>query len=140
QSLANIADIDRQVREATQSACGTFMAAQASIASNQLAVTANQGAVMGVIQEQRAGERSILDILNAQQELLSGQIGLANAQHDATVAAYQLLAATGQMTARSLALDVPLYDPGVHYNESADPKRWIGLGAETPGSTGYILP
>jgi len=126
QSLANIADVDRQVRESTQTAWGTFNAAQASIASNEMAVVANQGAVMGVIQEQRAGERSILDILNAQQELLSGQIGLVNAQHDATVAAYQLLAASGQLTARAMALDVKLYDPQNHYN--SDASAWIGLG------------
>jgi outer membrane protein len=138
QQLANVADVDRQVRESTQSSWGTFMSAQASIASNELAVQADQAAVMGVIQEQRAGERSILDILNAEQELLTGQIGLANAQHDATVAAYQLLAATGQLRANSLTLDVPLYDPAVHYNENAN--KWIGLGPETPSSTGYILP
>jgi outer membrane protein len=126
QSLANVAEADRQVRQSTQAAWGTFTSAQASIASNEMAVLANQGAVMGVIQEQRAGERSILDILNAQQELLSGEIGLANAQHDATVAAYQLLAAGGQLTARSLALDVKLYDPLEHYN--SDASAWFGLG------------
>jgi TolC family type I secretion outer membrane protein len=138
QTLANVADVDRQVRENTQASWGTFMSAQASIASNELAVQANQAAVMGVIQEQRAGERSILDILNAQQELLGGQISLANAEHDATVAAFQLLAATGQLTARLLALDAPLYDPAVHYNENSG--KWIGLGTDTPGSTGYMLP
>ena len=138
QLLANVADVDRQVRESTQSAWGTFMAAQASIASNALSVQANQAAVMGVIQEQRAGERQILDILNAQQELLGAEISLATAQHDATVAAFQLLAATGQLNARFLTLDVPLYDPAVHYNE--DSSRWIGLGTETPASTGYIVP
>ncbi len=125
QSLANVTDADRQVREAAQSAWGTFTSAQASIASNELAVQANQGAVMGVLQEQRAGERSILDILNAQQELLSGEIGLTNAQHDATVAAFQLLASTGQLTAQSLALNVDLYDPLKHYNRDAS--AWIGL-------------
>ena len=126
QSIANIADIDRQVRESTQVAWGIFTTAQASIASNELAVEANQAAVAGVIEEQRAGERSILDILNAQQELLSGEVGLATAQHDATVAAFQLVAATGQLTARSLALDVKLYDPLVHYN--SDASAWFGLG------------
>jgi TolC family type I secretion outer membrane protein len=126
QSLANVADVDRQVRESAQSAWGTFTAAQASIASNQMAVVANQSAVMGVIQEQRAGERSILDILNAQQELLSGEIGLVNAQHDTLVAAYQLLAGSGQLTARSLALDVTLYDPLNHYK--SDASAWFGLG------------
>ncbi len=125
QSLANVTDADRQVRETTQSAWGIFTSAQASIASNELAVMANQSAVMGVLQEQRAGERSILDILNAQQELLAGEVGLANAQHDATVAGFQLLASTGQLTARSLALDVELYDPLKHYNRDA--AAWIGL-------------
>jgi outer membrane protein len=91
-----------------------------------LAVQANQAAVKGVIQEQRAGERSILDILNAQQELLSGQIGLASAQHDTAVAAYQLLAASGQLTARALGLDVPLYDPLEHYKSAGS--AWFGLG------------
>src|SRR5258706_12298796 len=85
QSLANVTDADRQVRQVAQSAWATFTSAQASIASNELAVQANLGAVMGVIQEQRAGERSILDILNAQNELLNGQTGLASAQQDATV-------------------------------------------------------
>jgi outer membrane protein len=126
QALANVADVDRQVREITQSAWGTFNSARASIASNEIAVQANQAAVMGVIQEQRAGERSVLDILNAQQELLSGQIGLVAAQHDATVAAYQLLAASGQLTARAMALDVKLYDPLDHYN--SDASAWVGLG------------
>jgi outer membrane protein len=125
QSLANIGDIDRQVRDSTQTAWGTFIAAQASIASNEMAVQASQSAVMGVIEEQRAGERSILDILNTQQDLLAGQIGLANAQHDATVAAYQVLAATGQLTARALSLDVKLYDPLEHYNR--DGSAWYGL-------------
>jgi outer membrane protein len=126
QSLADVTDADRQVRAFAQSAWGTFTSARDSIASNELAVQANQSAVMGVLQEQRAGERSILDILNAQQELLSGQIGLANAQHDATVAAFQLLASTGQLTARSLALNVELYDPLKHYNRDAS--AWFGLG------------
>lgn len=125
QSLANVTDADRQVREFAQSAWATFTSAQASIASNELAVQANLGAVMGVIQEQRAGERSILDILNAQNELLNGQTGLAGAQHDATVAAFQLLASTGQLTARSLALNTELYDPLKHYNRDAS--AWVGL-------------
>jgi outer membrane protein len=126
QSLADVTDADRQVREVAQSAWGTFTSARDSIASNELAVQANQGAVMGVLQEQRAGERSILDILNAQQELLFGQVGLINAQHDTTVAAFQLLASTGQLTAKSLALETPLYDPLKHYNRDAS--AWFGLG------------
>jgi outer membrane protein len=125
QSLADVTDADRQVREFAQSAWGIFTSARDSIASNELAVQANQGAVMGVLQEQRAGERSILDILNAQAELLSAQTGLVVAQHDTTVAAFQLLASTGQLTAKSLSLDAPLYDPLKHYNRDAS--AWVGL-------------
>jgi len=126
QSRANITDVDRQVRESAQTAWGSFTAAQASIVSSQMAVVANQSAVRGVIEEQRAGERSILDILNAQQELLSGEIVLGNAQHDMQVAAYQLLAASGNLTARSLALETTLYDPLDHYK--SDASAWFGLG------------
>jgi outer membrane protein len=126
QSLANVADVERKVRQDTQTAWGVFRAADASIAPSELAVTANQAAVMGVIQEQRAGERSIIDILNAQQDLISGEIGLLNARHDAVVAAYQLLAAGGQLTARALALDTKLYDPEAHYK--SDASAWFGLG------------
>jgi outer membrane protein len=126
QLLAAVAETDREVREGAQSAWAAFTAAQAAISSNQMAVAANQGAAMGVLEEQRAGERSILDILNAQQELLSGEIGLASAEHDAIVAAFQLLAVTGALTARALALDVKLYDPQAHYNR--DGAAWFGLG------------
>jgi len=68
--------------------------------------------------------------------LASDRTIFLSTQHDATVAAFQLLAATGQLRASSLALDAPLYDPSVHYNENAN--RWFGLGPNT--STGYILP
>ena len=126
QALAAVADVDRQVREGAQSAWGAFTAAQASIVSDEKAVLANQSAVAGVIQEQLAGERSILDILNAQQELLSDQIGLVNARRDATVAAYQLLAAIGQLRAGSLQLEVQTYDPLQH--QSSEASAWFGLG------------
>ena len=108
-----------------QAAWETFTSAQASIGPDELAVQANESAVADVQQEQRAGERSILDILNAQQELLAGQISLAIARHDTVVAAFQLLASTGQLTAQALALNVEIYDPLKHYNRDA--AAWIGL-------------
>jgi outer membrane protein len=130
QALANVAEVERRARETAESAYANFTAAQAAIASIELAVQANQTAVRGVIEEQRGGERSILDILNAQQELVSSEIGLANARRDASVAALELLAATGQLTAASLALDVPLYDPVAHYNRSSG--AWFGGSIDPP--------
>jgi outer membrane protein TolC len=79
-----------------------------------------------VTQEQRGGERSVLDILNAQEEFLGAQIAVEASKHDVVVAAYRLLASTGQMTANALRLPVTLYDPQEHYDKTAT--AWFGLG------------
>jgi outer membrane protein TolC len=68
----------------------------------------------------------VLDILNAQQELLSAQVSLVSARHDKIIAAYRIMSATGQLTARNLALGVPLYDPREHYYDDA--QDWFGTG------------
>jgi outer membrane protein len=68
----------------------------------------------------------VLDVLNAEQELLQAQVNEVQARHDEIVAAYQLLSATGQLTAQYLALPVELYDPAMHYEEVRD--KWVGFG------------
>jgi outer membrane protein len=125
QALYNVADVERQVRQAAASGWQLLQAAKAAIVTDQTQVAADTIAVNGVIQEQRAGERSVLEVLNAQQELLNSEIDLTNARHDSTVIAYQLLAAAGELTAMSLALDVKLYDPAEHYNRAAT--AWFRL-------------
>lgn len=125
QALFNVSDVERQVRQAATSGWQLLQAAKAAIVTDQTQVTADMTAVSGVLQEQRAGERAVLDVLNAQQELLNSEIDLANARHDSTVIAYQLLAATGELTAMSLALDVKPYDPNEHYNRAAN--AWFRL-------------
>jgi outer membrane protein len=121
-----IAEADRQVRANAQAAWETYQSAQASIESDEVQVTADQTALEGVRKEQQVGARTILDVLNAQQELLNAQVAVISARRDAYVAAYQLLQATGQLTARYLALNVKVYDETEHYDEDAD--KWIGLG------------
>jgi len=125
QALFNVADVERQVRQAAASDWELLQAANAAIVTDQTQIAADRIAVTGVIQEQRAGERAVLDILNAQQELLDSQINLANARHDSAVIAYQLLAAAGELTAMSLALDVQPYDPAEHYNRATS--AWFSL-------------
>lgn len=125
QALYNVSDVERQVRQAAAADWELLQAAKAAIVTDQTQVGADMIAVTGVIQEQRAGERAVLDILNAQQELLDSQIDLANARHDSAVIAYQLLAAAGELTAISLALDVQLYDPAEHYNRATN--AWFSL-------------
>jgi outer membrane protein len=68
----------------------------------------------------------VLDVLNAEQEYLQAQVNEVQAHHDEILAAYQLLNATGQLTARYLALPVELYDPAAHYEEVHD--KWVGFG------------
>ena len=80
----------------------------------------------GVTLEQQGGERSVLDVLNAEQEYLTAQIAAINAVHDRMIAAYRMIAATGGLTANALRLKASIYNPKDHYNDTAG--RWFGLG------------
>ncbi|HKD23327.1 MAG TPA: TolC family outer membrane protein [Rhizomicrobium sp.] len=119
-------DTERQVIEQTRTAWQAYTSAVATIASNQAQVEANKVAYQGVKLEQQVGARTILDVLNAEQELLNSQVSLVTSKRDAAVAAYALLSAVGTLTAKGLALNVHSYDPIEHYDDNAG--RWIGLG------------
>jgi outer membrane protein len=88
-------------------------------------VTAAEIALNGVREEARVGQRTTLDVLNAQQELVNARVALVTAQRDRVVASYALLAAAGRLSARVLGLRVPVYDPAVHYHQVRD--AWIGV-------------
>ncbi len=113
-----------QIRASIVSAWGQYQAAVASISAAEAAVSANQLALEGVIEEQRVGQRTTLDVLNAQLELVNSRVDLVTAQRDRTVAAYALASATGQLTADALRLGVTLYDPTEHYDKVRN--KWIG--------------
>lgn len=125
QALLNVSVSDREVRDAVATAWAQFEAAEASIASNEAAERANEIAFEGVTKEQQVGGRTILDVLNAEQELLNSAVALVTAKRNAEVAAFQVLAANGGLTARNLGLKVKFYDPLAHYEDDAG--RWIGL-------------
>ncbi len=109
--------VERLVTANARSAFANWMAARESIASNEIAVAANQLALEGVRAEQTVGTRNVLDVLNAEQELLNSQVALVTARRDEYVAGFQLLNAMGQAEAEDLNLDGgPLYDPQVHYD------------------------
>lgn len=126
QAQLNVSVADRQVREAVASAWNAYQAALANIASNEATAQSNEIAFTGVTKEQRVGGRTILDVLNAQQELLNAQVAVVTSRRDATVASFQVLAASGMLTAKQLGLKVRLYDPIEHYDSNA--ARWIGFG------------
>ena len=106
--------------------------AQAQIVSFQEEVTANQVALDGTQREADVGERTVLDVLDAEQTLFQSQINLAVAERDTVVASYALKNTLGQLTAQELALPVEYYDVTLHYRDVRDDWGFGGLfeGAE----------
>ena len=102
--------------------------ARASIVSGQAAVKAAETALAGVREEAKVGQRTTLDVLNAQQSLLNARVNLVISQRDRVVASYAALGSIGRLSAAELNLDVTLYDPGVHYEQVKT--KWIGI--DTP--------
>ena len=126
QTRLGIADADQAVRQFLKDSWSAFHTALNAVSYNTGRVTASERALDGVIQQQHQGERSILDILNAEQERLAAELALSGSRRDMVVSAYQLLAAEGQLTAKTLGLKVKLYDPNVHYKEHG--ASWIDFG------------
>jgi outer membrane protein len=117
QIMERAIEVERAIIAQTRSAYASWVASNAVIASSQKAVAANTLSLEGVRAENSVGNRSILDILNAEQELLQSQVQLVSARRNAYVAGFALLAAMGQAEAQDLGLDGgPLYDPQVNYD------------------------
>ena len=117
QAIENVTAAERQVIAQTRSAYAVYVSSQQVIASSETAVNANKLSLEGVRAENSVGTRTILDILNAEQELLNSQVTLVTARRDSYVAGFALLAAMGQAEANDLGLDGgPLYDPVANYN------------------------
>jgi outer membrane protein len=113
------------IRQDVVDAWAALEAARSQVGSAQAEVAANQLAFEGVTEEQKAGQRTLLDLLNAQQELLTSKEALVRAQHDRVVQASTLLAAVGDLNPEFLRLNVPIYDPKAHYKQVKD--DWRGL-------------
>ena len=119
------------VRDALQAATQQFQAlttAQAQLESLQAQMRAAEIALEGVKQEALVGSRTVLDVLNAEQELLNAQVSFVKAQHDAVVASYNLKSAVGELTAENLKLPVEIYDPVKHYDRARN--NWFGTSVE----------
>jgi outer membrane protein len=101
-----------------------------AIESAQAAVEANKIALTGVREEEKVGQRTTLDVLDATRELLNSQIGLVTALRDRIVAEYSVYAAVGRMDAQTLGLAVPYYDPIEHYDIVKG--KWFGLRPPPP--------
>jgi outer membrane protein len=128
---------ERNVIAQTRSAFSSWQAAKDVIASSQAAVDAATLSLEGVRAENSVGNRTIIDILNAEQELLSAQVRLVTARRNAYVAGFTLLAAMGKAEARDLGLEGgALYDPDLNYARVRG--KWFDWDddpAPVPGST-----
>ena len=81
-------------------------------------------------EEEKVGQRTTLDVFNAELEYLGSQIQLVTAKRDRVVAEYSLYCSVGRLDAQSLGLSVPFYDPFEHYNIVKN--KWFGLRPPTP--------
>lgn len=124
QARIQIDETRRQVAASAISSWQGLMTARASIDSYQTQIKAAQIALEGVRQEAQVGSRTVLDVLNQEQELLNGRVNLVRAQHDEMVQAFTVLSAIGQLTAQQLRLPVQYYDLEAHYRATRD--KWIG--------------
>src|SRR5580692_2538638 len=114
-----------QTRANTVTAWGQLVAGKAQVASAQAQVTASEIALNGVREEAKAGQRTTLDVLNAQQALVNARVALVTAQHDRVVASYGVLNAVGRLSPLVLNLPTSVYDPSVHYHQVRD--SWFGV-------------
>ena len=114
-----------QIRATTVQAWGQLEANKAQVVSAQAQVTAAEVALNGVREEAKAGQRTTLDVLNAQQALVNARIALVTAQHDRVVSSYSVLSSVGRLSPQVLGLATQVYDPSVHYQQVRD--SWVGV-------------
>ena len=114
-----------QVQQNVTQSWGQLEAAKAQIQATQAQVNSAEIALNGVREEARVGQRTTLDVLNAQQELVNARTASVTAQHDRVVASYSLLGAVGELNLPKLGINIPLYDPMVHYQQVRD--AWVGV-------------
>jgi len=114
-----------QARSDVVSAWGKLLAGKAQVQSAQAQVSASEIALNGVREEAKAGQRTTLDVLNAQQALVNARVSLVTAQHDRVVASYSVLQTVGRLSPQVLNLPTTTYDPTVHYQQIRD--SWAGV-------------
>jgi outer membrane protein len=135
--------LERAVIASVRTAYSSLRAATALIQASQASVAANRVALRGARQEQAAGTRTFLDVLNAEQELLGSQVANVAAERDRYVAGFSLLNAMGKVSMEQLGLEGgALYDPLANYRGAShsisdwdDGPLLTVMGTRTAGST-----
>jgi outer membrane protein len=123
--LQQIEQARTEARAVTTSAWSVLTAARAQLESDQVQVQATRTALAGVREEERVGQRTLLDVLNAEQEALNAQVTLVTTRRNLVVAAYSLLSAVGRLTIVEMGAAELAYDPEAHYHEVR--RKWWGI-------------
>lgn len=116
------------VRQAVVQSWAALEAARAQIQAAEVQVSAQTIAVNGIREEYKVGQRTIIDVLNATQNLFQARVALVQAQRDRVVLSYSVLAGMGRLNAPRLALRTEIFDPTQHYQQVRD----LWLGVRTP--------
>ena len=124
-ALQAIEQTRTQVQQGVTQAWSQLQAARAQLESDRIQVEANRTALAGVREEERVGQRTLLDVLNAEQEHLNSQVNLVTDKRNLVVSAYTLLSQVGRLDASYINVVAEVYDPEIHYEEVR--RKWFGL-------------
>ncbi|UGV26748.1 transporter [Rhodopseudomonas boonkerdii] len=125
QSRQVLEQVRNQARSAAIGAWVSHEGSKIAVAAAEAEVKAASVALQGVQREALGGQRTTVDVLNAQQDLIQAKARLIGALRDRVIASYTLLGAVGGLDVRTLALNTPDYLPEVHYHQVRD--AWHGL-------------
>jgi len=125
QRLQEIEQARTETQAQVVTAWAQLEAAKAAVESDQTAVDANRIALAGVREEERVGQRTLLDVLNAEQELLNAEVNLVTDQRNVVVASYTVLSTIGRLDAQELNLASLVYDPDAHYHDVRN--KWFDI-------------
>lgn len=114
-----------EARESAIAAWAQFRAARAQVNAAQTQVKANRSALAGVRGEEKVGQRTLLDVLDAEQELINSQVDLLSVRRDLVVNAYAVLTAIGRLSADDVGVAPPIYDPEAYYSKVR--RKWFGI-------------
>ncbi|MEL6287481.1 MAG: TolC family protein, partial [Pseudomonadota bacterium] len=138
QAARQIEEARLRARADAVTAWSRYTASKAQLVSVQAQVRSNQIALAGVRAEERVGQRTLLDVLDAKQELLLSQSDLLTTRRDIVVAAYAVLSSMGALTVADIGLGVQQHDPELHYDLVRD-KAWGTIVVPNEAYDGYVV-
>jgi outer membrane protein len=128
--LQEIEQTRTEVKERVEQAWSQLTAARAALESDRVQVNASRTALAGVREEERVGQRTLLDVLNAEQEALNAEVQIVTTQRNLVVASYNVLASIGRLSVVDLGTVEQAYDPEAHYHEVR--RKWWGISITYP--------